>query len=145
MLISCGNSPLQNEEREKNEVTQNEGMITGKFILANNLRNSRGEEIQEIYLQATWQRGPELVVSNKLLVLLLDSEGSRVDYNDELYAYIWMPGMGHGSSPISHYKVSQGMYELDRIFFIMGGSWDLHIQLKKDDVVLSEIVWPILL
>lgn len=143
ILTSCGNSPFINEGKSTSTKSADENALLGKFVLSSGTRTARGDEIKAVSVRAIWNRGPEVGGNAKLTVFLLDAQGNRVGVEEEVFGYIWMPGMGHGSAPIDHYKISDGVYELDRIFFIMGGYWEFHLQLKRNDKVVSEIKWPV--
>lgn len=51
---------------------------------------------------------------------------------------LWMPDMGHGSQKV---KVAQtlnangqkisGIYDATEVMFVMGGDWDIHLELKE--------------
>lgn len=64
------------------------------------------------------------------------------DAEMDLAAYLWMPSMGHGSSPVTVEKVSGqiGTFRLSDIFIIMHGDWDMHLQLKRSGSVVDETV-----
>lgn len=53
---------------------------------------------------------------------------------------LWMPSMGHGSSPVTVEKTADGEYKASKVFFIMPGSWEIHIQIKNDKTVVDEVV-----
>ena len=60
---------------------------------------------------------------------------------------LWMPSMGHGSSDVtlskkadSHNLPLTGIYESNDAYFIMGGAWDVHVQLKDGDTVTEEAI-----
>jgi len=64
--------------------------------------------------------------------------GPFVDPNDEVFVKLWMPDMGHGSSPVKTEKtldsgggVIPGVYEATKIFFVMPGHWEIWVQLKN--------------
>ncbi len=58
---------------------------------------------------------------------------------------LWMPDMGHGSSPV---KVAQavdasgaaipGVFNASDVYFVMGGHWEIWVQLKQDKQVISQ-------
>lgn len=58
---------------------------------------------------------------------------------------LWMPSMGHGSSPTTVTRAEQGVYRATRVFFVMPGAWDLHFQNKSADKVIDETVDSIIL
>lgn len=57
-----------------------------------------------------------------------------------LAIYLWMPSMNHGSSPMQIQQIGPGLYKVNRVYFIMPGQWDLHIQLKMNEQVQDEFV-----
>ena len=48
--------------------------------------------------------------------------------------------MNHGSSPMQIQQIGPGLYKVNRVYFIMPGQWDLHIQLKMNEQVQDEFV-----
>lgn len=64
------------------------------------------------------------------------------DLNGVLSVVAWMPGMGHGSSPITVTRTAPGTYRATEVFFTMRGEWELRFLLKsgeetRDQAVLS--------
>ncbi len=146
LLVSCGNSPFLNEKDvsgEKQSIKYN-GIVSFEKI-NRNARDSRNNDISLTHykIDGIWQVGPDLNTENRLIIVLSDIEGNRVDLPLEFNIYLWMPGMGHGSFPISINKISVGVYELTEVFFTMGGYWDLHIGLKDGEHLIDELKWPI--
>jgi hypothetical protein len=56
---------------------------------------------------------------------------------------LWMPSMGHGSSPVVVKPISDGVYEVSDVFFIMLGDWEIRYQLKSNDDVIEEQIQKI--
>lgn len=56
---------------------------------------------------------------------------------------LWMPSMGHGSSPTQVSRVETGTYRASQIFFPMPGAWEMRILLKQGDRVDDEAVVPV--
>ncbi len=56
---------------------------------------------------------------------------------------LWMPSMGHGSSPVTVKKTAKGIYEATNVFFIMPGQWNIRLQLKNNDEVIDEVIQTI--
>ena len=69
--------------------------------------------------------------------------GPYQDLEKDLHVFLWMPSMGHGSSPVKIQKVADGEYDVTNVNFIMGGKWDLRIQLKEGNQVVDEVVVPL--
>jgi hypothetical protein len=53
---------------------------------------------------------------------------------------LWMPGMGHGSSPVTVERLPDGNYRASKVFFSMRGRWDIRIQLKEGNAVVDQAV-----
>ena len=68
-----------------------------------------------------------------------------IDPMNEPHILLWMPGMGHGSSPVRIERVDVGRYFASEIFFIMTGEWDIHFQLKSGSVVVEEKIQNVII
>lgn len=66
------------------------------------------------------------------------ANGQPTDPQLELKVVIWMPDMGHGSSPVTITKNAVGDYLVDRVFFSMHGDWQIRFQLKNAKAVSDE-------
>ena len=53
---------------------------------------------------------------------------------------LWMPEMGHGSSPTSISHLDTGTYRASDVFFVMPGHWQIKFQLKNGNTVEDELV-----
>ncbi len=51
---------------------------------------------------------------------------------------LWMPGMGHGSTPTQTTRLDVGTYRASRVFFIMPGEWNLQFQVQNGNDVTDE-------
>ena len=58
------------------------------------------------------------------------------------FVYLWMPSMGHGSSPIKTTRTDVGTFNSSGVFFVMPGNWDIHVQLKSGNQVVDEVTVP---
>jgi hypothetical protein len=81
---------------------------------------------------------PTSAAENKFTLKFFDSSsGATADagpYVDTLLAVnvlLWMPVMGHGSSPVTLSRTAAGVYEVTRAYFIMPGDWQIRVQLKN--------------
>ncbi len=59
------------------------------------------------------------------------------------FIQLWMPSMGHGSSPVSVTLIEEGIYKAEDIFFIMPGPWDIRYQLKDGNKIVEEKIQKI--
>ncbi len=120
IFLSCGKSPLFNHTKESDK--QN--------------RISTRRDPTAIYpalsLEIQWLKGPRFYDESSLILFIKDSKGELIDFSDEFEFQIWMPTMGHGSSPVKIQKLSQGIYKIIDIYFIMPGYWELQIKQSKE-------------
>lgn len=70
----------------------------------------------------------------------LDDSPVPVDLNSVPALILWMPSMGHGSSPTNVEQVDAGSYRAKNVFFIMPGEWELKFQMKDGSTVQDEAV-----
>lgn len=56
---------------------------------------------------------------------------------------LWMPSMGHGSSPVKVEAPEPGVYNATDVFFIMPGDWDVRIQLKDGRELLEQVAFRV--
>lgn len=71
---------------------------------------------------------------------LYDQSPTLVDSHG-IEAFLWMPSMGHGSSPLKIDKVDSGIYRISRVYFSMPGDWEIHIKISADKAT-DELVIP---
>lgn len=53
---------------------------------------------------------------------------------------LWMPSMGHGSSPTKVSRLDVGTYRASDVFFIMPGKWDMQFQIKDGSRLVDEAI-----
>lgn len=70
----------------------------------------------------------------------LDQTPVPVEISSEMEVVLWMPSMGHGSSPTTVEKVDVGSYLVSNVFFVMPGEWEIKFQIKEDKQVIDEAV-----
>lgn len=63
----------------------------------------------------------------------------------EVSVKLWMPSMGHGSSPVKVERVALGSYRATRVYFIMPGEWQLVIQVHYEGRLLAEAIQNIII
>jgi hypothetical protein len=56
---------------------------------------------------------------------------------------LWMPSMGHGSSPVTVTKISDTHFLATEVFFIMPGPWEIRINWKDGTNVVDQTVFDI--
>lgn len=123
-LIACGKSPLL---KQKEVVAGSSSLETSKILSSVNLK-----------LNLHWIT-PINSTQEAKAILLVTKDKLATDLPQEFSLFLWMPSMGHGSSPISVTKLATGVYQLSEVYFIMEGIWQLKIQLKKANSITDEV------
>lgn len=128
-IASCGKSPLQMKKSSETVV------ITGlesakKFKLTNHV----------LYLQ--WL-SPVNSTDEGHALLIVTKNQLAADLPESFSLFLWMPTMGHGSSPVKIKKIGTGLYDLSSLYFIMDGLWQIRVQLKSNGQVLEEQTFEI--
>lgn len=70
----------------------------------------------------------------------LDQSPVPVDFADPVSVTLFMPSMGHGSSPVTLEKLDSGTYRATRVFFSMTGDWEVRVQVKNGNDVKDQAV-----
>lgn len=73
----------------------------------------------------------------------LKREVMAVPADAQVEVILWMPSMGHGSSPVVVNSIDQKKWLASEVFFIMPGDWEIRFQLKRNEEVIDEIIVPI--
>ena len=76
---------------------------------------------------------------------LADATPVVEDLSGDITVSLWMPAMGHGSSPVQVQRLDIGTYRATEVFFTMKGEWEIRIQLKARDEVKDQAIIPITL
>lgn len=120
-LVSCGKSPLFNKLKKSSDE------ITGGILLEEPLPNINNS------FSLVWTTPPSL---NELGVFEI-TLSSPLKASQSFNVYIWMPDMGHGSSPVVMRALSSLNFEFSELAFIMPGLWVLHIEVIENNKVMS--------
>ena len=107
------------------------------FISCNQSETIAEETNVSVQSEIQWKVGPHVYDESIAEVYLPSLEDGQ-----EIRAYLWMPSMNHGSSPIKVINLGNGFIRLETIYFIMPGDWELRLEIKSQDGVLqSKKVW----
>jgi hypothetical protein len=90
-----------------------------------------------------WTMGPQSPDESELILKFWDEKtasenGPYVDPANTLSVILWMPSMGHGSSPVKIDKIETGVYRVHRVYFIMPGDWEVRIFLKNGTTTVDQ-------
>jgi hypothetical protein len=69
--------------------------------------------------------------------------GPYVDPSSDVAVKLWMPAMGHGSSPVKIAHSAAGRFDVTDVYFVMPGDWEIHVLLKNGSNVVDEAVLPV--
>ncbi len=120
LIISCGKSPLLMKKNPL-EVNGNSNYESIKFFKTLNHQ-----------LTINWLSPINTTDSGHFLLISKNNLKSE-DIPRNFEVYLWMPSMGHGSSPVKVNRISAGIYEITDVYFIMEGDWEIRIKLDNGD------------
>ncbi|MFZ3230359.1 MAG: FixH family protein [Pseudobdellovibrio sp.] len=97
---------------------------------------------QKIDVDLTWSELPAEGKANEFTLKFYLSENADlpIALSQSVAVSLWMPSMGHGSSPVKIEKIADGLYKVTRIYFIMPGDWEIHLQLKENTNVIEQVI-----
>lgn len=89
-----------------------------------------------------WTIGPQSPNESEFILKFWDKSSSEngpyIDPTNTLSVVLWMPSMGHGSSPVTIEKIETGVYRIRRIYFIMPGDWEVRVFLKNGTATVDQ-------
>jgi hypothetical protein len=134
VMVACGDSYIVN-----NQDTRRRDEITAECALYFKTEN--------LCLTTEWETMPTVNSFGSMLLTFKDkSDPSRIiSPRHEPFVLLWMPGHGHGSSPVTMTLIEDGKYRASDIFFIMPGAWDIRFQLKDGTNIIEETVQKVTL
>jgi len=74
---------------------------------------------------------------------VFDHSPVMTDFSTAPRLVLWMPSMGHGSSPTEVNRLDTGTYRASNVFFIMPGEWDLRFLAQDSSGDQDEVIVPI--
>lgn len=100
---------------------------------------------EQLCLETKWEHYPsESDFGSMLLTFTEENDPNRtISPVHDPHILLWMPSMGHGSSPVTMTLVEDGIYRASEIFFIMPGPWEIRYQLKDGSRVVEEVIQKI--
>lgn len=99
----------------------------------------------QVCIDLIWEKKPTETEAGSF-VLEFYAPGDRsqfVDLPHTLEVVLWMPSMGHGSTPVTIDKLAVGQYRVSKVFFIMHGDWEIQLKLKSGNNVLEQANYPV--
>lgn len=143
--LACGNSPLLHHETatppsaaapERNAVQPSAGECPLEFPKSG------------LCASVTWGNTLSSDEENTATLRFWDkatgtAAGPYRDAGGEVAMFLWMPAMGHGSSPVLVTPQGGGVYSATRVYFIMPGDWDVRVQIKKNHQLFEQAVFSV--
>ena len=128
-----------------------------KYIEKNNSSNQNvsGQELQadcslqfqnsKLCFTWKWESEPSATVMGSIILKTyrlnyLDQTAVETDMISIPELVLWMPSMGHGSSPTASERLDMGTYRIKNVFFIMPGDWEFRFQINKDNEKIDEAI-----
>lgn len=68
----------------------------------------------------------------------LDQTPIEVDTVNVAQVVLWMPSMGHGSTPTTTVQVDTGTYRSSNVFFVMPGEWEIKFHVQNESGTIDE-------
>lgn len=92
-----------------------------------------------------WNTSPKVSENSpfKLNFYTKNNPTILVNPPNDIYVYLWMPDMGHGSSPITLTQTTTGEFMAQDVYFLMNGLWQIRIQFKNGNEILNETAFSI--
>ncbi len=136
LVFSCAKPNYQEpakitENQKPDPVTPNEPAKCHYFFQASHL-----------CLSFKWLTQPKAneMASLTFNIYVQEKPTEFVDPKNEVNIQLWMPSMGHGSSPVTLVKTEAGRYKTENIYFVMPGEWEIRFQLKEEQSVIEQVV-----
>lgn len=101
--------------------------------------------VSQLCLSWQWEKRPSAQEAGQLVFKTYrlnsyDRSPIMIDLSEVPQTLLWMPSMGHGSTPTQTERIDVGTYRAKNVFFVMPGEWDLHFQIKNGTTVLDEAI-----
>jgi hypothetical protein len=114
------------------------------FFLFSSLAHAMPEVISlpfaagEVVALANWESGPHKGSESVLRLKWADKSGTPIAAPGAFKVVLWMPSMNHGSSPTlvqpavdQQGKEIPGEFLVSRVYFTMGGEWEVRLSLQQ--------------
>lgn len=90
-----------------------------------------------------WEKRPISTESGSLVfktyrLNLLDQTPVETELAGPPQVVLWMPSMGHGSTPVTTEQIDVGTFRGVNVFFIMPGDWEIRFQVKIGNEIIDE-------
>lgn len=92
-----------------------------------------------ICIKLTWETLPTETQFGSFIFTLSDLAADRLDTTNHspMSVVLWMPSMGHGSSPVTVETIAPGIYRAKKVFFNMKGDWEIQFRIGQNQAVYA--------
>lgn len=124
-------------------VTESEQTSTGQQTAESKVNCDIQFSNSKYCLSWFWENKPTSTLRGSLVFKIyrlnaFDQTAIQLDSVELPQLILWMPSMGHGSTPTVIQRLDVGTYRASNVFFIMPGEWDLKFQIKSGSEVTDE-------
>ena len=132
-VSACAKPNYQNQESTTGQNAQQTGQCN--LLL----------KAQNICVDIKWEVQPSDTDAGVFNLHFYDPQAvtQLIDPAYSVAVVLWMPSMGHGSSPVKVEKLENGIYKASNVFFVMPGDWEIRIQLKDGKNVVEQVIQAI--
>lgn len=93
----------------------------------------------------TWEQRPTEDEPGSLVfkvyrLNVFDQTPVAFDLEGKVGLVLWMPSMGHGSTPARVQRLDTGTYRAANVHFVMPGDWEFRFQVKDGNTLTDEAV-----
>ena len=96
---------------------------------------------EQLCANYSWRKTPTENDFGSFALTFSQTDGTPADPKMALNVIIWMPAMGHGSSPVTITNTAVGINIVENVFFSMHGDWQIRVQLKNAAAVVEEQIF----
>ncbi len=133
LFLSCAKANYRDQNSGENEYKSNEGLCEVRLPKS------------EVCVDLVWEKLPTQEDFGSFRLKFYEAAAPTVLVNPSITpsVILWMPSMGHGSSPVKIEKVKQGEFLVTEVYFVMSGEWEIRIQQKNGKEVIEQVALPI--
>ncbi|MBC7370760.1 MAG: FixH family protein [Bdellovibrionaceae bacterium] len=124
MLLNLSGCAKPNYDEARDPASQNEYVLNK----------------MEMNVRVLWDHRPTNTTDPATMVLEFFDPKDKSSFMDpaDLRVKLWMPDMGHGSSPVTITRLSRGMYRMTNMYFTMAGLWEIRVGVQDENGVVAD-------
>lgn len=104
-----------------------------------------------VHAHLYWEKRPQVGIESILRIEMMDGNVHQPTNIDATVAVqLWMPSMGHGSSPVQIERIANGkgtfdtaVFRVSKMNFIMEGEWEVRVTLAYPDGTTEMKSWKV--